>query len=286
MIKLLVLGTAQDGGIPHLGCRQPYCERARRDPHLARWVACLGLIDTEARRSFLIDATPDARPQLDYLTAHPDAPARQDRNPVDGLILTHAHIGHYTGLIQFGREVMATRQMPTYGTARMGRFLIENGPWAQLVRDGHLSLREITDQQPARLTDRLTITPFLVPHRQEWSDTIGLEIAGPQKRVIYIPDIDRWDDWNRDIREVVAACDIALLDGCFYSADEVGGRPLAEIPHPLIPDTMERLAALSERVYFTHLNHTNSAADRASAQRREIEARGFRVAEDRMEFAL
>lgn len=128
MIRLIVLGTAQDGGVPQLGCEQSYCQRARRAPSFARWVACLGVIDTAAQKSFLIDATPDIRAQLDYLTHHPDAPRRTNRNPVDGLVLTHAHIGHYTGLIQFGKEVLATRQLPTYCTERMSKFLNQNGP--------------------------------------------------------------------------------------------------------------------------------------------------------------
>ncbi len=344
MIKLIVLGSAQDGGVPHLGCTQEFCERARRDASFARWVACLALMDTEAQRSFLIDVTPDVRSQLDYLTTHRDMPPRTSRNPVDGVILTHAHIGHYAGLIQFGKEVMATHQLPTYCTASMRDFLRNNGPWAQLVRDEHLSIYPIIEQQTIRLTDHLTIRPSLVPHRHDWSDTIGLELIGPSKRVLYIPDVDRWSDWELDIRDVVSRCDIALLDGCFYSADELPGRDMSQVPHPLITETMERLTptlalspcvtsrragrsqpppqpspamkdtsqgreqartgegilpspvgALSDggrvgdggiRVFFTHLNHTNPAIDRESPQRREIEARGFHVAEDRMEFEL
>jgi pyrroloquinoline quinone biosynthesis protein B len=208
-------------------------------------------------------------------------------------------------LIQFGKEVMATHHMLTYCTERMADFLRANGPWAQLVRDEHLSLNGLnrlnslisltTPTSPTnsttltnstiRLTDQLTIRPFLVPHRQEWSDTIGLEIIGPHKRVLYIPDIDRWSDWECDVCEVVSQCDIALLDGSFYAGDELPGRDMSHVPHPLITDSMERLAGLSG-VYFTHLNHTNPALNPESSQRKEIEARGFHVAEDRMEFEL
>jgi len=285
MIRLVVLGTAQDGGVPQLGCQQPICVRAHRDASLARWVACLGLIDDEAQQVFLVDATPDIRPQLDYLSSLVSWP-RTKRNPVDGVILTHAHIGHYTGLIQFGKEVMATRDLPTYASACMSAFLLQNGPWSQLARDKHLSLRVLNDQQSIQLTNDLAIKPILVPHRNEWSDTIGLEISGPSRRIIYIPDIDRWSDWERDVREVVAACDIALLDGCFYSGDELPGRDMSQVPHPMISESLHILGECAEKVYFTHLNHTNPAIDRDSSQRQEIEARGFHVAEERMEFAL
>jgi pyrroloquinoline quinone biosynthesis protein B len=286
VITVVVLGTAQDGGVPHLGCRQPRCERARRDPALARRVVSLGVIDTEAQQSYLIDATPDVRAQLDALTSHPLAPAPESRNPVHGLILTHAHIGHYTGLVQFGKEVMATRELPTYCTASMRAFLQSNGPWSQLLRDSHLRVHGLSDNLPRRLTDGLSIRPFLVPHRQEWSDTIGLELIGPAKRLIYIPDIDRWSDWPFDLRAVVSACDIALLDGCFHDRGELPGRSMAEVPHPWMTDTMERLEGVRTQVLFTHMNHTNPALDDDSAQRRALEARGFGVARDGLEFEL
>jgi pyrroloquinoline quinone biosynthesis protein B len=329
VITVVVLGTAQDGGVPHLGCRQPRCERARRDPALARRVASLGVIDSEAQQSYLIDATPDVRAQLDALTSHPlaaghaggaDGPAGRrpaafgtsartagsplgslkaaspegptggrasaGRNPVDGLILTHAHIGHYTGLVQFGKEVMATRNLPTYCTASMRDFLQANGPWSQLLRDAHLQIHVLSDNQPVRLTDHLSIRPFLVPHRQEWSDTIGLELIGPAKSLIYIPDIDSWSDWPCDLRAVVSERDIALLDGCFHDGGELSGRSMVEVPHPWMTDTMERLKGVRTRVLFTHMNHTNPALDDDSAQRSTLEARGFGVASDGMEFEL
>ncbi|MBI5877825.1 MAG: MBL fold metallo-hydrolase [Chloroflexi bacterium] len=288
MIKVIVLGTAQDGGVPHLGCRAPYCARARRDLAFARRVACLAIIDTEARRSYLIDATPDVRGQLDALAAHPDMPARSDRNPVDALILTHAHIGHYTGLVQFGKEVLATHGLPVYCTVAMSDFLIHNGPWAQLVRDGHITLRVFDEQAELFLTDNLTVRPFRVPHRQEWSDTLGIEIEGPSQKLIYITDIDRWSDWVRDVHEAVSGCDIALLDGTFFSGDELPGRDMSTVPHPLISETMERLADLtaSRHIAFTHLNHTNPVQDADSAQRHDLEALGFHVVDELQEFVL
>ena len=256
MVKLIVLGTAQDGGVPQLGCAHRYCERARRDPVFARAVACLGLVDESAQRTYLIDATPDVRAQLDYLCAQA---CRQGntQNPLDGLVLTHAHVGHYTGLIQFGKEIMSTRQMPIYASACMIAFLMQNEPWSQLIRDGHLLPLVIEPEQNVRLTDRLAVRPFTVPHRDEWADTLGLEIIGPSQRVLYIPDIDRWNDWECDIRQAVAGCDLALLDGCFFSGDELPGRDISRVPHPFIPDTLTLLAEHANKVHFTHLNHTN-----------------------------
>lgn len=286
MITVVVLGTAQDGGVPHLGCRQPRCERARRDQSRARRVTALGIIDSEARQSYLVDATPDVRAQLDALGAHPLAPPPEGRNPVHALFLTHAHIGHYTGLVQFGKEVMATRSLTTYCTPSMRDFLAANGPWSQLLRDEHLQVQLLDDAQPLPLSAQLSVRSFHVPHRQEWSDTLGLELIGPTQRLLYIPDIDRWSDWQVDLRAVVGACDIALLDGCFYDGGELPGRSMAEVPHPWMCDTMVRLAGSGTRILFTHMNHTNPALDDDSPERLALEARGFGVAQDGMEFVL
>lgn len=285
MIRLIVLGTAQDAGVPQLGCKCARCQRARRDVRFARWVAYLGLIDTDAKKLFLIDATPDVRLQVEYLVHSANLTGRTGDNLIDGLILTHAHIGHYTGLVQFGKEVMATHQLPTYCTASMARFLQSNGPWAQLVRDEHICLIDLADNQTFRLTDQLALRPFLVPHRQEWSDAIGLEIIGPHKRMLYIPDIDRWSYWERDLRSAVSQSDLALLDGTFFSGEELPGRDMSRVPHPLVIDSMERLAGQTG-VHFTHLNHTNPALDHDSPQFKAIQARGFHIAEDKMEFEL
>jgi pyrroloquinoline quinone biosynthesis protein B len=285
MFRLVVLGTAQDGGVPHLGCKQAYCERARRDATFARRVACLGLIDDAGGRLFLIDATPDIRSQLDLL-AELSGRERTSRNPIDGVILTHAHIGHYTGLVQFGKEVMATRQLPVFASSCMLAYLKQNGPWSKLISDEHLSPRVLVDGQPEQLTEQVAVRPMLVPHRDEWADTIGLEIRGRTQRALYIPDIDRWSDWKHDIRAVVADCDLALLDGCFFSADELLGRDMSQVPHPLMQDSLSLLKEQAGKVYFTHLNHTNGAIDPDSNERRTVESAGFHVAEERQIFVL
>lgn len=289
MIRLIVLGSAQDAGVPQLGCNCERCGRARRDPRFVRNVASLGIVDSVAARLFLIDATPDIRSQLDFLSLNSGQPRSAGRNMIDGVILTHAHIGHYTGLIQFEKEVMATNQLPTYCSESMADFLRGNGPWSKLVLDGHIGLvpfpRIDSTYQTISLTEHVSIRPFLVPHRQEWSDTLGIEIIGPHRRLLYIPDVDSWSDWVCDIRSAVSQCDLALLDGTFLSGDELPGGDMNSVPHPLITDSMELLKGLSG-VHFTHFNHTNPALDPDSQECKEIQTRGFHVAQDKMEFEL
>jgi pyrroloquinoline quinone biosynthesis protein B len=270
--------------VPHSGCRQSLCVDARGDTARRQRVACLGLIDAPSGQRFLIDATPDLASQIDSLNEGRAAP--NPRRPVDGILLTHGHIGHYAGLLYLGREALGADRVPVLATPRMAAFLRGNEPWKQLVTLGQIDVREVLPGQEVAM-GRFNVTPVLVPHRAEISDTVGYRVRGPSRTLLYIPDVDKWERWDRDLALEVAAVDLALLDGTFQDAAEVPGRSLAEIPHPLVGETMGLLAApaLRGRVHFIHLNHTNTLLWDADARRR-AEARGFRVASDGDAFSL
>jgi pyrroloquinoline quinone biosynthesis protein B len=279
-----VLGIAQDGGVPHIGCVQDVCVEARRDAGRRERVASLGLIDDVAGRRFLIDATPDLPSQLESLNA--GRRLADPRRPVDGILLTHAHVGHYAGLMYLGREALGARGIPVFATPRMSRFLRENAPWSQLVSLGNVELHEVEPEREISLTPSLKVTARRVPHRDELSDTVAYLVRGPARSLLYLPDIDKWERWDRSLEDALAAVDRALIDGTFHAADEIPGRSLAEIPHPLVGETLERLRGrprLAQRVWFIHLNHTN----RLLRERRlREELSGARVASDGEEHPL
>lgn len=275
-IEAVVLGIAQDGGVPHLGCRQKLCVEARSDRSKRRHVASLGLIDGVSGKRFLIDATPDFESQVSRLGGLPD-----------GILLTHAHIGHYLGLAQLGREVANTKEMPVYCTASMASFLRENRPWSRLVQSKNISIHEIEPDKEFALTENLRATALRVPHRDEDSDTVAYVVAGPTKKLLWLPDIDKWEKWDRRIEDVLKTVDAAFLDGTFFSADEIPGRSIAEIPHPLVPETVSRLSNEQRRakIFFVHLNHTNRLFwDRREARR--LLDKGFGVAAEGQRLAL
>ena len=283
-VLIKVLGTAQDGGIPQIGCRCRNCERARRNPSQARLIASLGLADLEERKLFLIDASPDIRAQVDRALGifPPPAPALMD--VLAGVLLTHAHIGHYTGLMFFGYESLDARHLPVHCSPRMAEFLAANGPWNQLIRLENISLEVFKPGEKIRLTASLAAIPVPVPHRNEYTDTFGFEIVGPTRSLLYIPDIQSWETWERSLDEALRATDVALLDGTFFGPDDLPGRDINEIGHPQVLDTIRRMksvpAADCATVLFTHLNHTHPALDPAGRARREIEESGARLAED------
>jgi pyrroloquinoline quinone biosynthesis protein B len=283
---LRVLGTAQDGGLPHASCSCVRCEAARDDPGRRRLVSSLALV-TSAGTTHLFDATPDIREQLDLLRDLREQPGRVDRSPLASVWLTHAHMGHYTGLAFFGFEAMHTPDLDLFCSSSMARYLRNNGPWSQLVEMGNVSLNEIAAGQPTSLDGGVTITAINVPHREEYSDTLGFIFEGAARRVLFVPDTDPWRAWDPPLIDQLADIDVALLDGTFYSGTELPGRDLSEIGHPLITSSMDLLEPLVSagrlEVYFTHLNHSNPALDPASIERREIERRGFHVLRDGQE---
>ena len=271
---LVVLGIAQDGGAPQAGCTKDCC--ATRDSRLH--VACLGIVDPVSGRRWLIDATPDLPAQLGILPE------------LSGILLTHAHIGHYTGLMHLGHEVMGADHMPVYAMPRMIEFLSTNGPWDQLVTLGNIELKPLAPDEPVALSDRITVTPFLVPHRDEYSETVGFRIDGPTRSAVYIPDIDKWGRWDRRIEDVIADVDVAWLDGTFYDDGELPGRDMAAIPHPFIAESIERFGDLPaderNKIRFIHLNHTNPALRDDSPARKAVEAAGLHVAGEGERFGL
>ncbi len=279
--RLIVLGIAQDGGIPQAGTKE---HEGWNDPAFRRLVVSLAVVDPKTSQRWLIDATPDFRDQLHRL----DALFPVDGKPgLDGIFLTHAHMGHYTGLMHLGHEAMGARGVPVHVMPRMGEYLSSNGPWDQLVRYGNIVLDPLEDGKPARLNDRITITPFKVPHRQEYSEVVGFKIDGPARSVLFIPDIDAWEEWDEAgtrIEDAIAAVDVAFLDGTFFSENEIPGRDISSFPHPLITHSMRRLKTLPpnerSKVRFIHFNHTNPAIHAESEARRAIEKSGFGVAEE------
>ncbi len=284
-VVLTVLGVAQDAGYPQAGCYQAHCLPAWRDKSLRKMATSLALIDAANNNTYLFEATPNLPQQLFNL----EQLAPSTRFTLDGVFLTHAHIGHYAGLMFFGHEAMGANQVPVYVMPRMKGFLEENGPWSQLVDFGNIQLRSLQENKPVEF-DQIKVTPFSVPHRDEFSETVGYRIEGPNKSAAFIPDIDKWAKWSTPLEQLVASVDYAFLDATFFAQGELPGRDMSKIPHPLVSDTMDRLEGLSpelkRRVWFIHFNHTNPLIDSTSEQAQEVRARGFNVATEGLRLPL
>jgi len=256
--NVIVLGTAQDGGYPHMGCQRNCCALAYEQDSLKQFVVSLALADFENKKWWLFEATPDIKEQLHLFAEYTQ---HQFKFLPEGIFLTHAHIGHYTGLIQLGKEVMNAASIPVYTLPRLKKFLETNGPWSQLVNLKNISLTELKEDTPYEFPGNISVTAFHVPHRDEFSETAGFKMITKEKRYLFIPDIDKWSKWNKDIVKEVKAVDEAYLDATFYYSDELPNRKMSEVPHPLVSETIDLFKSESRgikgKIHFIHFNHTN-----------------------------
>ena len=276
---LKILGVVQDGGMPHLGNNKTCCENIKQD----KYVTSLMLINNQNNESFLFDASPDINKQLNFM-------GDRIKKDLKGIFLTHAHIGHYTGLMYFGREALNSKLVNVYAMPRMKKFLEENGPWSQLVSLQNISIIELSNESKISIDSNVIVQPVEVPHRAEFSETVGYKIYGPNKTALFIPDIDKWYLWEKSIIDEIKQVDYAIIDATFYDSKEVNYRDISEIPHPFVTESMDLFDSIDikekNKIYFIHLNHTNPLINKDSDQYKLVRSKGYNVAEEGMKLNL
>ena len=280
-MKIHVLGTAQDGGYPHAGCTNKCCLSAWDSPSLHRLPSSISIIDNENKKFYLFDISPDIKIQLAQLNIQ--------EYELSGIFITHAHIGHYLGLMSLGLEIMNTKKIPVYVMPRMKNFILNNEPTNQLILNKNISIIDLINFSPIILND-LSVTPFEVPHRNELSETVGFKIMTRDNSVIYLPDIDDWGQWDVDLCTLVKDNDILFLDGTFYNKKEINLRDISRIPHPEIIDTMQRLnklkKSIKKKVHFIHFNHTNEVIKGNGDAYKHVVQNGFNILNDNQIFNI
>ena len=278
-VSLIVLGTIQDAGSPHIGCNKDCCKELFTQPDNTRKVVSLGVVDFEANKTFLFEATPNITSQVKHLHQF----AKSEKQLPDGIFLTHAHMGHYSGLMYLGKEAINANEVNVFAMPRMKQFLEQHGPWNQLVTLKNITLQPIFAGQEIVLTPQLNVIPFLIPHRDEYSETVGYSIEGPSKKVLFIPDIDKWEKWETSIIDAISKVDYAFIDATFYDGVEINNRDISEIPHPFIIESMVLFKELphseKQKIHFIHFNHTNPVLHKQSEAYKRVIENGFQIAE-------
>jgi len=276
---IIVLGIAQDAGYPQAGCEKECCKTYWEGKEEKKHITCLALVDRKESKYWLFEATPDITQQLKNVQQY--IPSLSDYSP-NGIFISHAHIGHYTGLMQLGREVMGAKDVPVWAMPRMDSFLRNDGPWSQLVSLNNIRLNKLKEDSAVQLGSSLKVTPVRVPHRDEFSETVGFVIESDNKKILFIPDIDKWEKWERDIAEQIKDADVALLDGTFYKNGELPGRDMSEVPHPFVQESLKKFSTLSSaeksKIVFIHFNHTNPLMKKNSAEKQVVTEQGYKVA--------
>jgi len=274
-----VLGTAQDGGYPHSGCYKECCSSIWNSPESHRLPASIAVIDQKRNQFYLFDITPNIKEQLYRLEGY--------NCELAGVFITHAHIGHYLGLMDLGLEIMNTNNIPVYTMPKMKNFILNNQPMTQLIENKNIKLIEIHNNKDI-LFNNFSVTPFQVPHRNELSETVGFRVLINNKSIIFLPDIDDWHSWDVNLSDFVMNNNILFLDGTFYKKNEIQLRDVSKIPHPEMIDTITRLSDLApsykKRVHFIHLNHTNDALRENTSAYKHIMKEGFSITSENQIF--
>ena len=287
-VRAVLVGTAQDGGVPQAGCACERCVAALSDPSKALHPACCLVIGSDGSLH-LIEAS-RALPQQLGIAAR----SLGIGNTIvpDTVSLTHAHLGHIDGLGQFGKEVMGSSGTSLFASKSVIDFIRKRGLISPFEANNVESSEPFSPSRQCGF--QFEFIP--VPHRDEFSDTHAIKIIGPSSSLLFLPDHDDWmgtldmagqssiRDWLNSLE-----VDFALIDGTFWSGDELGGRDMSQIPHPPISETIGRLGRKEDgdpEVIFFHLNHTNPAIDCGSAEYRELVALGWSIGEQGSTFVL
>lgn len=279
MVIIQILGTAQDGGIPQLGCNCSNCELAHNDKSCARLVASIAIIGDS--QTILVDATPDIVIQLNNLSKYKGL---SSKIPIDGVFITHLHLGHYVGLLQFGTEAAATKELPVYTTKDVKEFISVNKPFKYLNERKQISLHILIPNNEISFDDDFSISPFEVPHRNEDGNTIGLEVKNDKtdSTLLYVPDTD---SLTLETIQRIKSAEKVVFDGTFYSEDELPRQ--IDVPHPPMMTTVNKLGHQEpEKFHFTHLNHTNPASNPHSQETKVLKRMNYNIAFDNMVVTL
>ncbi len=276
-MDFVILGTAQDGGIPHAGCLCNRCARAAATGIGARFVASAAVVDASSGAWCLLDPSPDLPRQFARLAA-----AYKDSFRLSFLsasvFVTHIHLGHYWGLGFLGKEGAGTRGVPVYAGPRAAEFLRRNDPFRRIAEEGRIRIESLSADVPWK--GFVEITPVAVPHREDFSETFGFLVQGPSARVFYMPDADCVD---ARIASAVSTADYAYVDGTFFSPGEIPGLSDGTVPHPPMSVSAEILGSAGSartRIRYTHMNHTNPALNPDGPERKLLEEKGLSLAED------
>ena len=272
---IYILGNVQDAGLPHIGCQHKFCKE-KFSEFEEYFTTSVAVVDPVEKKYILFEASPDIPYQLNYL----EKEIFNEFLLPESIFITHAHIGHYTGLMYFGREALGAKNLIIKVLPKMGNFLKTNGPWSQLVDINNIKIQNLSFGSKTNELRNISVTPIQVPHRDEYSETAGFIIEGRNKKALFIPDIDKWEKWDKNLKQLVYDFDYLLLDATFYDSKEIN-RDISEIPHPLVTETINLLDDLSlehkNKVYFIHMNHTNLMLDPSSELTKLVINKGFNI---------
>lgn len=173
----IVLGSAQDAGLPHVACQKAHCVASRADVSLRRRASCVAVLEPKSKSAFMFDATPDFPSQLNDIPLE----YQKRRKPLAGIFLTHAHLGHYTGLMYLGRAAMNAERVPVYCSRQMAEFLQQNGPWSLLLKLNNIEINIVEPGKSYKIAKSINVKVISVRTGLSSQILLLLSLKGQRK---------------------------------------------------------------------------------------------------------
>ncbi|MGW7236685.1 pyrroloquinoline quinone biosynthesis protein PqqB [Streptomyces sp. NPDC054804] len=296
-MRVVLLGTAAGGGFPQWNCACVLCAAARDGKLPSRTQECVALTGN-GRDWWLLNASPDIRAQLTATALLWPGPGPRE-TPVRGVLLTDAEADHVTGLtVLRGAPDLKVYAAPPVRTllapARGALDRYAPWEWADSLADGGFVLSGglVVTAHPVSAKAPKYVPAALAEADGRWVTAYRVEDLATGGVLLYAPCVGAWSDTLDDL---CAEADCVLLDGTFFTADEMGttvrsGPGQAAMGHLPVSGPHGSLAALSRhpraRRIYTHLNNTNPLVDPASRARAQLAEEGIEVLPDGIEFAL
>ena len=296
-MRVRVLGSAAGGGFPQWNCHCPTCEAARAGVRARPRTQSSLAIRGGDGPWFLVNASPDARQQLEAL-----APERLDgvrAPPIAGVLLTDAEIDHTAGLLLLRESAAPVR---IFGDAGVERALTDGYPvLPMLERYCGADWQSLEPERAHSLPgSSLSVEPFNVGgDAPRYLPGVELEASGFVFRdqstggiLTYVPGLARLED---GVLERFAASDLVLVDGTFWRDDElarlgISRRSARDMGHVALSGSGGTLAALTRlerpRKILVHINNTNPILLEDSPERETVVNAGVEVAYDGLEIEL
>jgi pyrroloquinoline quinone biosynthesis protein B len=298
-LTAIVLGAAAGGGFPQWNCRCRVCRLAwAGDARVKPRTQASLAVSSDDGEWTLLNASPDLRAQIQATPVlHPREALRG--SPIAALVLSGAEIDQTAGLLTL-RERQSFKLFATSDTlAALGGNPIFNVLAAGVVERTALTLNK-TFALPGGLQAEIFSVPGKAPLYLEGGDlaldaetgaNVGIEIQSSGRRLVYIPGAA---GITPAVLDRCRRADVVLFDGTLFVDDEMiksetgtkTGRRMGHMPIAGADGTLAALRDLTARRILTHINNTNPILIEDSAERRIVEAAGFEVAEDGMEFEL
>lgn len=285
-VRVVVLGISQDGGFPQAGCNLDCCQSIKNNPSLTKHPVSIGIIGLDGTKH-LIEATRDLAWQLNLWNS-----IESNEGLLSSLWITHAHHGHIDGLGLFGKEVMNVKKLNVHCSESLSKLIQKTPNWNLLVESENIIINSFTNSKTytPSLNCGFKIKPIKIPHRAELSDMHAFLIIGPNKNLLFLPDHDTWESTLKYVNMSTVRnwfksenINFALIDGTFWSTNELMGRKQENVPHPTVSETLKLIDKKKiddPIIKFIHLNHTNPLNKKSSNEFLEVKKMGWDVAEE------